>query len=492
MNKIQLSMSKQVATIDIYARVSRKGDNRQLSTSGQVAECRTRLEDLGLAPGEVHVDDGKSAWAPRVNRKGWTGLMARLESGAAGGVIVFDLARFSRRPIEGERLIAAAERGLAVLDSESSYDLTTPNGKKQFRDHLAGAAYESDRSSTRVARGKRLRAMGGQPAEDGTVLPPLPNGSARPFGFEGDLVTIRDSEARVLRDLTARFLDGESQDSLLRWLNAAGIKTSYGKPWTRAGLRQVLTRERNAGLITYRGKVVGRLPGDPIIGEADFHLVLATFAGRRRGRPNSPAYLCSGLAVCGLCGTRLTGRPRANMKPYGDGEVKREYWCSYSQGGCGRIAVDQRALDAEAGRFTVAVLSDPRHAAAIEEAAAEAASEAARLDTAIAAAEELRLAVADRLGRGELTLPEYDAVSGPLTQRLRDLHGQRAALGVPGGPARSAGTAAQWQRRWDAAAHVERRSLLRQGLRGQRLAVGPADPAARTDVPRRLSVTDPV
>ena len=191
--------------------------------------------------------------------------MYRLERGVSGGVIVFDLERFSRQPKDGERMIELAANGLLVLDSESEYDLRTPNGKKAFRDAINAAAYYSDRLSTRSARGKRLKAIGGEP-----------NGSARPFGFEADLITVREDEAAILRDLTARFLAGETQDALIAELNARGITTSYGKPWTRAGLRKVLTREKNWGRIIYTDpksgitSVVGRLPGEPIVSEEDF------------------------------------------------------------------------------------------------------------------------------------------------------------------------------------------------------------------------------
>ena len=48
------------------------------------------------------------------------------------------------------------------------------------------------------------------------------------------------------------------------------------------------------------------------------------------------------------------------MKHYPDGEVRREYWCcpTSGRGGCGRIAIDQRALDAHAAELAIAVLSD--------------------------------------------------------------------------------------------------------------------------------------
>ena len=40
--------------------------------------------------------------------------------------------RFARRPADGERLIAAAERGLTILDDGSEYDLTTASGQKEL------------------------------------------------------------------------------------------------------------------------------------------------------------------------------------------------------------------------------------------------------------------------------------------------------------------------------------------------------------------------
>jgi DNA invertase Pin-like site-specific DNA recombinase len=480
--------------VDIYARVSRlkRDEKRELSTAGQVAVCRARLADLSLTEGEALVDPGRSAWNPNVQREAWDQLMDRLERGVSGGVIVFDLERFSRQPKDGERMIELAANGLLVLDSESEYDLRTPNGKKAFRDAMNAAAYYSDRLSTRVARGKRLKALGGQP-----------NGSSRPFGFEPDLVTVRASEAAVIRDLTRRFLAGESQDGLVDDLNARGVRTSYGNLWTRAQLRQVLTRERNCGRIIYTdaatgvASVVGRLPDEPIVTEDDFERVCARFTARRRGRPISPAYLCSGIAICGIpgCGKPLTGRPRNNMKPYEDGSVRRQYWCGpSSRGGCVRISVDQRGLDEAAAALAIEILSDPRNTAAIDAAARELASQTARLDLEIAEAEDVAEALADRLGRGEITLARYDRATNPLDARIQKLKAERAALSSPSSaPATRLPVKAsreQWQRRWEDANAEEKRALLKMALRGRHLVVGPATGtrAERTDVTRRITI----
>jgi site-specific DNA recombinase len=461
--------------VDVYARRSAKGDKTQRSVSGQVQSCRAVLAERGLTPGSVLTDDGKSAWNPKVERPGWDTLMRRLESGESGGVIVFDMERFSRRPIEGERLIAAAERGLLVLDSDAEFDLTTASGKKSFKDAMAAAAYYSDRLSDRVTRGKRIKALAGEP-----------NGS-RPFGFLPDGVTPHPEESVVLRDVARRLLDGETQESLIADLDARGIRTVRGGRWSRAGLRAMLTRPRNAGFVTHKGQVVARLPGEPVLTEDEHARILSLYAARRPGRPPSGAYLCSGVVTCGACGKPLAGRPRADRR-YPDGEIRREYLCNPTGGyeGCGKTAIDQRALDAHAAELAIVILSDAEVAQAAEVAAVEAEAEAAELDSEIAKAEELRRRLAERLGLGELDEDEWAAAKAPLDKRLAKLRDQRKALGAV--PARiPADSEAAWRKRWADADPAERRSMLKLALRGRKLVVGPADPADRS-VARRVTV----
>ena len=108
-------MGTSPAPIDIYARVSRAGDERQRSIKGQIADCQVSLKERGLPAGEVFIDSGRSAWNPQVKRPGWEALMRRMETGESAGVIVFDLERFARNFLDGERLIAAAELGATIM-----------------------------------------------------------------------------------------------------------------------------------------------------------------------------------------------------------------------------------------------------------------------------------------------------------------------------------------------------------------------------------------
>jgi DNA invertase Pin-like site-specific DNA recombinase len=451
--------TQQTAPIDVYARVSRKGDERQRSTAGQVSDCKASLLDRGLPIGEVFVDNGTSAWDPKVRRKDWERMMTRLESGASGGVIVFDLERFARQPLDGERLIKQADQGAVILDIDISYDLTTPSGKKTFRDALAAAAYYSDRLSVKVKRGKRLKANQGEL-----------NISTRPFGFEPGGLVPHPIEGPVLREIVARFLAGESVRALVDDLNRRRITTTRGNQWTRSSLRATLRKPVNAGIVVYLGNAVGQLDGEPLIPRDDYDKVVAHLAARRPGRPPGEQYLSTGLVVCGLCGMNLHGRPRKGN--YADGSTCREYHCGPTPG-CNRISVDQRALDEAAAALAVAILSDPENAASIAQAQAEHADQAAKLDAEIGTAEELAEMIAGRLGRGELSPRDFDAAHRPLHERLTRLRAEREKLNglrteaVPDASER-------WQTRWDAATLAQKRTLLRMALRGRKIIVGPA------------------
>jgi predicted RNase H-like nuclease (RuvC/YqgF family) len=147
-------------------------------------------------------------------------------------------------------------------------------------------------------------------------------------------------------------------------------------------------------------------------------------------------------------------------------------------------------LDEAAGAIAVAILSDSRHAGAIESATRELESEAARLDLAIAEAEHVAEALADRLGRGELTLSRYDIANRPLDERIAKLKAEREALGDTAPGALRQPSQEHWQRRWDEADTAEKRELLKMALRGRRLVVDPASlkRAERSDVTRRIRI----
>lgn len=457
--------------LDVYTRVSHKADKRIISTQAQAQQCQARVIAVGAEVGKVWTDPGKSAWNPKVHRPDWEAMMARLEGGDSDGVVVYDLARFARRPADGERLIAAAERGLAVLDSGSEYDLTTASGKKNFRDNVNAAAYYSDMISESTRRGKDFKAQQGEVDQ------------RRSFGFEGDGVTLLPDEVAILRDHAARLLAGETQQSLIAELISDGVPTVRGARWSYTTYRQLMRRKRNIGLIEHNEKVVPgvKLPGPQILDDDTYHRLLALYDARRPGRQPSGRYTLTGYADC-VCGTPLSGRPVT-------GTPRKQYWC---KNGCHRTFVDAARLDDWAGDFAVRTLSDPQHADAIAEADRELAVARQLLANEAAAIETDLIAVTDRLGSPGWNLARVDLATKHLGERLEAIQGQIAALTAEAAEALPAGVRTLpardqewvgWLDTWDSGTTADRRAMVSRALGGKRIVVGPGR-AARFDSAR--------
>ena len=158
-------------------------------------------------------------------------------------------------------------------------------------------------------------------------------GSNRPFGYENDKVTVRESEAVVIRTIATRFLAGESLRSLAIWLDESGVRTVKGRPWKTPTIAAMLSSGRIAGLREHHGAVVSKAVWSPIISAGEREQVLAMFERRKpKARRARQHYLLSGLLRCGKCGKVLYSSARSSG---------RRYVCMSGPDhrGCGRLAV---------------------------------------------------------------------------------------------------------------------------------------------------------
>src|SRR6266508_2304164 len=277
--------------LDVYARLSRAYNGETIQVDDQVVVCLEELAERDADAGEVFKDNSLSAWKPNVVRKDWEALMARLESGASDGVIVYDLTRFSRKIREGERLVELAAKGIRVWSLSGEYDLATADGRRHFREAMVAAAGESDKISERVRRGKLRKARRGKPSGGGRGFG-MPGFAPTPEGWEpGDArERVPDervtAEQEIVRECYRRLLAGETLTSVVADLNRRGVTTVTGGRWTAPTLGRSLRRAALAGLREHNGQVVGTLAGvDPVVSRAEWERLCALFDGRRRGRP---------------------------------------------------------------------------------------------------------------------------------------------------------------------------------------------------------------
>ncbi|HWY01272.1 MAG TPA: recombinase family protein, partial [Mycobacterium sp.] len=386
---------------------------------------------------------------------------------ARDAVIVYNLDRLHRRPVELEEFVALCERVRVsqVATVTADIDLGNDDGLFMARIFAAFAAKESGRKSARIRR-KML-----QNAEAG-----LPHGSVRPFGYQDDKVTIRESEAVVVRELVDRYLAGQSIRSLTLWLNASGVAPAVATSWQTSAVHQILCSGRIAGLREHRGEVIGPAKWPSIITPAERDRVLARMAARAVTKTRAArTYLLSGMLRCGRCGNRLYSQAR-HSNP--DNRVRR-YVClkGPDHGGCGRLTVVAEPVEA---LLTDAVLTrlDSSHLAK----ALAGKSNPDRDVAALAAAVEADQARLDELAAlyadGAVTAREWIAARDPITARIAHARREIAAATDTTAVYELAGTGGALRKQWPNLELERQQAIIKAVL--DHAVIAPGTPGSRS------------
>lgn len=458
--------------LDVYARLSFAQGGDTINVDDQESWCREAVAARGGVVGEVFKDNSLSAWDPKVVRPQFNALMARLEAGECDGVMVLDLTRFSRKVMEGERLVELASRGVLVWSLSGTYDLTTADGRRHFREAMVAAAGESDKISERVRRGhlrqaRRGRRPGGRRGFGVSGWAPPP-----PGWEPGDLRdrvsdAVVEAEREVIRECYRRLLGGETVSGVVRDLNKRGIRTLEGNGWQRYTLANMLRRPVVAGLLIHNGVLMGeRKDVEPIVSREEWERLCAVFDGRKRGRPTGRAHLLTGLVRCTRCGSSLAGNFRGHLPPYADGTRKREYRCRRNADhpeACGKNHIDGKLADAAVADAVKARLGDPRHADQVAKRLARSSKRRDKLTTEI-----------NRLNESADTLAEKTAAWGaervdkamaPILDRLNRLNAELATLDEPVDGVRvSADVAAEWDQAAERGDFETMRAMIRRAF----------------------------
>ena len=455
-------------TAAIYARISSDVTGEQLGVARQIEDCRQLAAARGWFVAEEYIDNDVSAFRGKV-RPAYQRMLADLGDGLRDAVVVYNLDRLTRRPIELEEFRLLCERaGVSqVATVTSDFDLGNDDGLFMARITAAVAAKESGRKS------ERLRRKHQQLAEQGR-----PNGGyRRPYGYAADRLTVVESEALVIRDLVVRYLAGESLRSLAAWLNAEGIASVGGSEWRSPTLRLMLASGRIAGLREYKGQVVGPAVWPAIITPEQRRQVLVRMAaGVVTGRRPPRRYLLSGLLRCGKCGTRLYSSPRGD---------RRRYVCvsGPDHGGCGRLTVVAPPVEELIAAAVLFRLDTPEFADALAGRAAADAEHAALL-AGLQTDRSQREELARMWSAREITSEEWRAAREPIDKRIRDA--ERRLERISPAPALTGwvGNASELGDRW-ASLNLERQAAIIAAVLDHAV-IGPGVTGARSLDPDRV------
>lgn len=454
----------------VYARISSDQAGTGLGVKRQVADCRMVAAERGWTVAEEYVDNDISAYSGKP-RPAYARMIEDLTAGCRDAVIVYNLDRLHRRPVELEQFVdlceAAGVRDVATVTAD--IDLGNDDGLFMARIFAAFAAKESGRRSARVRRKIAANAEAG-----------LPNGGAlRPFGYSGDRMTVIEDEATVIRTLVARFCAGESMRSLATWLTESGVATVTGGSWRTQTVKGLLVSARNAGLREHQGTIVGPAAWPAIITAADRDRVLARMAARHRSGRRAPrTYLLSGMLRCGRCGTTLYSQARHPNHPNSTAPTRR-YVClsGPDKGGCGRLTVVAAPVEDLITEAVLTRLDSPQLADALAgklNQDAELAAVAEDLAEQQVRLEELAGLYAD----GQVSAREWMTARDPIQARIREAE-RRLAQANDTGPVHGlAGHSARLRRDWQTLGLDRRQAIVKTVL--DHAVIAPGTPGART------------
>lgn len=401
----------------VYLRQSLDRNNDENAISRQREGCLKLCKERGWDDTTEYPDNAKSASTGKA-RPAYQRLLRDIRAGKIRAVVVWDLDRLHRRPIELEEFIDLAdEHRLALATVTGDVDLGTHNGRLYARIKGAVARAEVDQKSA------RQKAANEQIAGTGRAW-----WTVRPFGYDADphpvtgkwttgskerpvQIRLHPTEAPLLAEAYERVHQGSALETIAKEWNARGLSGPKGGKWTGANLGPLLTRARNAGLREYRGKVVG--PGDwPAIVTEDLWRAVTHILSdpaRRTRLSWGRKHLMTNIAACSECGDGLgSGR-------VGSGQIN--YLCK----SCFKVSRNAARLDALVVEAVVQRLSQPD---ALELIADRERPDREELSTQRKALREQQKALGDAHADGQLSLAAFLAADKGLTRRIEAISDQ--------------------------------------------------------------------
>lgn len=333
-NGIALSPNLSAA---VYARISSDKTGISAGVERQEADCCALAERLGLTVTHVLIDNDISAYSGKP-RPGYRQLLDLMKNSEIGTVLAFHQDRLQRSQKELEEYVDISEAGSVTTHTvlAGHIDLSTPAGRFNARIIGAAARYEVEHMI------ERQRAAKLQAAKNGDFL-----GGQRPYGFEPQRKAVRESEAKVIREMAGRLIDGESYNAIAIDLNRRGITTQHGKAWRPINIENLLGRHINAGISFHKG--VEHKAKSPAIFTPDEWADLQIAMKQRSRQSKHPGrfrkHLLNGLLYCGICDGKLYHRSKKNR----DGSYRISAAC-----GITNSATGQRE-----GCFGVSRMTDP-------------------------------------------------------------------------------------------------------------------------------------
>ena len=282
----------------IYARYS-SHNQKDLSIEQQIEKCQELAREFGIHIMDVYEDRAVSGRTDK--RPGFQQMMKDAASLRFRYVVAWKSNRIGRNMMEA--LINEArlqDLGVRIVYVEEDFD-DTAAGRFAARSMMNVNQFYSENLAEDVRRGLYDNARNCMVA----------NGHL-PYGYKADETlhyAIDEPRAEIVREIFTRVASGEPFVDIFDSLNARGITTSFGQPWKRTSLNNIITNERYRGIYLYGDvRIEGGIPR--IISDELYYKVQEVLKVKKnpRGRHRvNGDYLLTGKLFCGHCGSPMTG-----------------------------------------------------------------------------------------------------------------------------------------------------------------------------------------
>lgn len=308
----------------IYARYSCDRQTEQ-SIDGQLRECREFAQREGIIVIGEYIDRAISGTT--ANRPEFQRMIQDSKNQLFQAIIVYKLDRFARNRYDSAMYKAKLKsNGVRVL-SAKEHITDSPEGIILEGLLEAMNEYYSAELSQKIKRGMRENAIAGKTTGGNIAM----GYRIRPDKY----VEVDPEGASIVKRIFMRYDTGASFAQICNELNSAGYTTSRGKPFRSDTISRILGNPRYTGTYVCAGEE-SHCP--QIIERALFDRVAAKLAEakhRNRHRNSPHEYLLTGKAICGVCGSRISGRAGTSQH-----KNKRYYYYCCPNKCCGWLAAD--------------------------------------------------------------------------------------------------------------------------------------------------------
>ena len=318
-----------------YARVSTDSDEQFTSYEAQV-DYYTQfiLSHPEWEFVKVYTDEGITGTSTK-HREGFNTMVADALDGKIDLIVTKSVSRFARNTVDSLTTIRKLKENGTEVFFEKEGIYTFDSKGELLLTIMSSLAQEESRSiSENVTWGHRRRMA------DGRVTLPFKTFLGYDKGPDGSIVINRE-QAKVVRLIYRKFMDGLTPCSICTYLEKKGIPSPSGKSrWHKTTVESILTNEKYKGdallqktftvdFLTKKKKAnEGEVPQyyvsgnhEAIIPPAEFDQVQAEIARRKQaGQSYSGGYIYSSKIVCGDCGGfygqkiwHSTGKNRKNV-----------------------------------------------------------------------------------------------------------------------------------------------------------------------------------